>query len=54
MIDLEMVELQSEIMHYENQIYEAIQDSDWKKVEMLVIEYNQFRKANADLIRRIL
>lgn len=54
MIDWEIVELQSEIMHYENQINEAIQDKDWGKVERLVIEYNQFRKANTDLIRRIL
>lgn len=51
MIDWVMVELQSEIMHYENQINEAIQDRDWKKVEILVIEYNQFRKENEDLIK---
>lgn len=50
MIDWTIVELQSQIMQYENEIIEAIQDKDWEKAERLISEYNKFRKANKNLL----
>lgn len=50
MIDWTIVEFQSQIMQYENEIIEAIQDKDWEKSERLISEYNKFRKANKNLL----
>lgn len=49
MIDWDIVELQSKEMEYEIEIAAALQDRDWDKLEILVIKYNKFRKANKNL-----
>lgn len=48
-IDWNIVELQGIEMRYENEIYEALEDRDFDKLEKLVIEYNEFRKDNKKL-----
>ena len=40
-------------MRFENEIYEALEDKDFKKAESLHQEFNEFKKANKNLFKEI-